>query len=59
MEVFKMKEKEFDNGGIDPIGDLERDGWEIIDTFVDSDIIMARGTQRMVVDEDGEVIITY
>ena len=52
MEVHKMK-------GIDPIGDLERNGWEIIDTFAENSIIMARGTQRMIVDKDGEVIITY
>jgi len=39
--------------------DLIRDGWEIIDHFAKSDVIMARGSQRIVVDQDGEVIVTY
>jgi len=41
------------------IDELIRNGWEKIDNFAESDIIMSRGSQRIVVDKDGEVIITY
>jgi len=41
------------------LDDLKRDGWEIIDNFSEIDVILARGSQRIVVDPDGEIIITY
>ena len=41
------------------IDELERDGWEIIDTFADTDLIVARDDKRMVVDKNGEIIIVY
>lgn len=41
-----------------PIDDLERDGWEVIDSF-GGEFIMAREKQRIVVDKDGEIIFTY
>lgn len=42
------------------IDELERDGWEQIDTFGFGCIIMARENQRMVVEkETGDIVITY
>jgi len=42
------------------IDDFERDGWEQIDIFGDSGVIMALDEQRIVVDKiSGEVIIRY
>lgn len=41
------------------IDDFEREGWEIIDNFGSTSVIMAKEGQRMVVDHDGEIIIKY
>jgi predicted RNA binding protein YcfA (HicA-like mRNA interferase family) len=41
------------------IDELERDGWEKIDVFSHEYYVMSRGSQRMVVDEDGEIIVVY
>jgi len=40
------------------IDELERDGWEVIETFGD-DLVMAREHQRMLVDTNGNIIIVY
>ena len=37
---------------------MERDGWEVIDTFGE-DLIVSRGAQRIVVDSQGDIIIVY
>jgi len=42
------------------IEELERDGWEVIDTFGYNGVIMALNEQRIVADKiSGEVIIRY
>jgi hypothetical protein len=41
------------------IDELERDGWEIIDTFGYNSFIIGRNHQRMVVDNDGNIVIVY
>jgi len=40
------------------IDEMERDGWEVIDTFGE-DLIVSRGAQRIVVDSQGDIIIVY
>jgi hypothetical protein len=42
------------------IDDLELEGWEQIDTFGNTGIVMALNEQRIVVDKvSGEIIIRY
>ena len=44
----------------DKINDLKRDGWEIIDVFGATCVVMALDNNRMLVDKfTGEIIIRY
>jgi hypothetical protein len=41
------------------LDELERDGWEQVDTFGNDCVIMALDEQRIVVDQSGNIVIRY